>query len=215
MDSPGSSSIASGAVDSLVRAERHRAKNALQMVSSLLTLQAGEADDESTRDLLSTTQERVRVIALVYGGLVAAGQNGQIEFGGLLNDLVATTVRAFPMTPVVSSFVAAESQLLVDFDRAVALALAVHEMIGDAMRYAFRERKVGKIQVRLGQTSALEYELEVSDDGVERSIFSGSGREEARGNIVQVLLRQVKGRLTVESRSGTRLVVRFSTPKQT
>jgi two-component sensor histidine kinase len=51
--------------------------------------------------------------------------------------------------------------------------------------------------------------MSIGDDGVQRTPLAATGAEGLRGKIVDVLIRQLKARLTLESVSGTKLAIRF------
>ena len=198
-------------VEGVLRAERHRAKNTLQVIVSLLSLQAREVADASARNLLVTAQERVRVIALLYERLPRGGTSGAIDFSAVCNDLVAASLRSLPQGIAIASQVNTDP-LTLNLDTAIPLGLITHELLSDALQHAFVDRPSGRIEVSLRSTSSLECTLTVSDDGVTRTPLSPSAGEGLRAKIVDVLVRQLRARLTLESISGTRLAVRFAVP---
>lgn len=192
----------------LISAERHRAKNTLQVVASLLSLQSREVADAATRNLFIAAGERVRIIAVVYERLSRSGATGRLDFADALKELVAMVVRA-QSSPVVTSQVFADP-LHVELDTAIPLALITYELLSDAVAHAFTGRAAGRVEVTLRvPTTPTECLLTIADDGVPRTPLSATGGEGLRAKIVDVLIRQLKGRLTLESVSGTRLAVRF------
>lgn len=192
----------------LISAERHRAKNTLQVVASLLSLQAREVTDPTTRALFNAAQDRVRIIALLYDRLSRTGTAGRLDFADGLKELVAMVVRGHP-TPSVSSQVFADP-LQLDLDHAVPLGLIAYELLSDALANAFVGRAAGRIEVTLTvPTTLTEAALTIADDGVARSPWPANQSDPLRAKIVDVLIRQLKARLTLESVSGTRLAVRF------
>lgn len=192
----------------LISAERHRAKNTLQVVASLLSLQAREVSDATTRALFSAAQDRVRIIALLYERLSRTGAAGKLDFADGLKELVAMVVRSHP-TPAVSAQVFADS-LQLDLDSAIPLGLITYELLSDALASAFVGRAAGRIEVSLlVPTSRTECVLTIGDDGISRSPWTPNQGDALRAKIVDVLVRQLKARLTLESVSGTRLAVRF------
>lgn len=195
-------------LSALLSAERHRAKNTLQVVASLLSLQAREVADEATRALFNAAQDRVRLMAVIYDRLSRTGTSGRLDVSDALREIVAMTVRQHPAPPI-SSQVFVES-LHVDLDTAVPLGLITYELLSDALAHAFAGRAAGRVEVTLRVPAApSECILTVGDDGVSRTPLSATGGEGLRGKIVDVLIRQLKARLTLESVSGTKLAIRF------
>lgn len=192
----------------LISAERHRAKNTLQVVASLLSLQAREVQDPATRALFGAAQDRVRVIALLYERLSRTGSGGRLDFADGLKELVAMVVRSYANLTVSAQVLADPLQL--DLDTAIPLGLIAYELLSDAMIHAFTGRKTGRLDVSL-QVPATPSEcvLMIVDDGVTRPPWATNQTDPLRAKVVDVLIRQLKARLTLESVSGTRLAVRF------
>lgn len=195
----------------LISAERHRAKNTLQVVASLLSLQAREVADPATRALFAAAQDRVRVIALLYERLSRTGSAGRLDFADGLKELVAMVVRNHPSPAIASQVVADPLQL--DLDTAIPLGLITYELLSDALINAFVGRTSGRIEVSLQvPTTSTECILSIGDDGVARSPWTPNQTDPLRAKVVDVLIRQLKARLTLESVSGTRLAIRFPVP---
>jgi two-component sensor histidine kinase len=200
-----------GSWESLLREERHRAKNTLQVIASLLSLQSRESGEGPLRTELTAAQDRVRVIALLYDRLSRTGAGGRLDFAEALREIVALAVRS-QASPVVTSHVLAES-LLLSLESAIPLGLIAYELLTDSVQNAFVGQAAGRLEVSLRPVAPpAEYTLVVSDDGATRSPLALNTGEGLRGKIVDVLIRQLRARLTLESVSGTRLAVRFSMP---
>jgi|GEM_PF-3818932 len=192
----------------LISAERHRAKNTLQVVVSLLSLQAREVADPATRALFAAAQERVRVIALLYERLSRTGATARLDFADGLKEIVAMVVRNHASHAVSSQVFADPLQL--DLDTAIPLGLITYELLSDALVNAFVGRSAGRIEVSLQvPLTSAECVLTLLDDGVQRSPWTPNQTDPLRAKVVDVLIRQLKARLTLESVSGTRLAVRF------
>lgn len=192
----------------VISAERHRAKNTLQVVASLLSLQAREVPDPATRALFTAAQDRVRLIALFYERLSRTGASGKLDFADGLKELVASVVRNHA-TPSISTQVFADP-LQLDLDTAVPLGLITYELLIDSLTNAFVGRAAGRIEVSLlVPTTLTECVLTIGDDGIARSPWTPNAGDPLRAKIVDVLIRQLKARLTLESVSGTRLAIRF------
>ncbi len=195
----------------ILSAERHRAKNTLQVVASLLSLQAREVADPAMRGLFTAAQDRVRLIAVMYERLSRSGTAGRLDVGDALKEIVSGTVRSHA-SPLIQPQVFVET-LHLDLDSAIPVGLIAYELICDALTHAFVGRAAGRIEVSLRvSTSPAECVLSVGDDGVARTPLSATGPEALRSKIVDVLIRQLKARLTLESVSGTKLAIRFPVP---
>jgi two-component sensor histidine kinase len=195
----------------LLGTERRRAKNTLQVLASLLSLQSRDVADPVARGFFSAAEERIRIVATLYDRLARGGQGAQLDFSDALHEIVATTVRNQSRLAVSSQVFADPLQL--DLESSIPLALLAYELLSDALAHAFEGRAAGRIEVALRlPANGTECVLSVADDGASRALLGSSGSDGVRAKLVDVLIRQLRARLTLESVSGTRLAVRFPLP---
>ncbi|WP_187829952.1 ATP-binding protein [Siccirubricoccus phaeus] len=194
----------------LLHEVNHRVKNSLQLVSSLLSLQASRSTDPELRIGLAEARSRIGVVSQVHRRLYQSGTHGRIDdLGGFLRELCDDTVAALdPRGRVQLAFVAdamdGGSPLRAPIDRAVPLALIVSELVTNAMKYAFPEERQGNVRIALRRPEAEEGSLVISvaDDGV--GLPDGFDPATSRGigmRVVTTLLRQLRGRLKVHPAS--------------
>jgi two-component sensor histidine kinase len=143
-----------------LREAHHRIKNDLQIVASLLAIQARGSDD-AVRGPLIEAAKRVQAVARLHQRLQLA-EGGQVEVSQLLGDLCHDLLDCGLDRPGVSVIVSAEPALL-DGDQASSLALIANELILNAMKHAFAAGG-GQLKVDFRVCGALG-ELVVSDDG--------------------------------------------------
>jgi two-component sensor histidine kinase len=188
--------------------ERRRAKNTLQVVASLLALQSRETSDPVSRAWFAAAESRARVIAQLYDRLARSGPSVLLDFSEALRDIVAETIRQEAKSNV--SFQVFADPLQLDLETAIPAGLIAHELLSDALANAFGDRPAGHMEVSLRlSASGTEAILTVGDDGDSRSPLVHVATDAVRPKLVDVLLRQLRARLSLESISGTRLVVRF------
>lgn len=149
----------------MAREVNHRVKNNLQMVMSLLDLQAGQLKDEASREALDQTRLRMSVIALVHRILYEVsetGDRGQVDLDRLINELAMQMRNANPrhITLVADVHVGQ-----VSIDLAMPICLFLVEAVTSAFRHAFDGREDGVIQLSVvGDVYAGD--IIVADDGL-------------------------------------------------
>lgn len=195
----------------LLNAERRRAKNTLQVLASLLSLQSRDLSDGPTRGAFVAAEERIRIVATLYDRLARAGSSQQLDFSDALHEIVASTLRSqsrITITPHVFA-----DPLQIELETAIPLALIAYELMCDALLHGFQDRVAGRMDVTLNvPPTGAECLLSVADDGNPRTLLALHSADAVRGKLVDVLVRQLRARLTLESVSGTRLAVRFHLP---
>ena len=130
----------------LLKEISHRVKNSLQIVSSMLHLQAGTADDEGLTAQLAEASSRVSAIGRAYERLAYDADVENIDLGAYLQMVCAD---AIPASSNCKLHFDGARGIWLSADRAISLALVVNELVTNAVKYAFSNRHVGHIYVRL------------------------------------------------------------------
>ncbi len=139
----------------------HRIKNSLQIVSSILKLDANQARDDRMQGRLRAAASRVQAVASVHELIYRAGQVDTVEFGEYLGDLCRAMEDSLPLE---IALIHNSIPLRVSTDRAISLALLVNELVANSVAHAFRDKKDGTIAVKAAVRDE-RLELSVSDDG--------------------------------------------------
>lgn len=194
----------------LLQEVNHRVKNSLQLVTSLLMLQAGQARDPQLRQALMEARGRLSVVASLHQRLYSTSQHDRVDFGDYLRDLAEETLRSLDPSGRVTLAAEVEAGVVVPLQQAVPLALAVSEIITNAVKYAFRDRAGGRVEVTLRQGPE-GARIEVADDGVGLPEGFDPARSGGLGmKIVTALVRQVRGELELAGDApGARFVIRL------
>jgi two-component sensor histidine kinase len=197
--------------DLLMQEIHHRVKNNLQIVASLLNLQANRIRLPEARAEFQSARDRVRALATLHRHLYVQGELHTINLRGFLVELCGQLFQAMGEEEgrrIALEIEAPELQML--SDQAVPLALIVTEAVGNALKYAFPDGRSGRICVRL-EAEADSARLIVQDDGV--GIVAGrveteSGTRDGLGlQLIRGFARQLGAVLTVDQGVGTRYLV--------
>ncbi|XBQ17057.1 MAG: sensor histidine kinase [Oceanicaulis sp.] len=172
----------------LLREIHHRVKNNLQIIVSLLNLQAGRLDDERARAPLFEARRRINALAMVHRSLYEAEDLRYVQMRGFLDQLVANLTDVSRDDRLIEVTVHSD-EIAFTPDQTAPLALFVTEAVTNAFKHAFEGRTHGRIEVRL---SCIEDEcvVEVIDDG------TGAAEGAARGtgsSLMQAFATQLGG----------------------
>lgn len=193
----------------LTRELNHRVRNNLQIVVSLLTMQAERADEGWVRDLLEQARIRVSALGLIHRLLYEQREEhiGEVGMATLFGDLAAQLrsanrrSRGIGLETVVDDF-------SLDFDRAVPLMLFAVEAVTNAYRHAFAEVGNGRIVMTLSLVDWDRVRLEVRDNGMgmtDPHAEAGSGLE-----LLDAFAAQLGGTLTfADAAPGTVVTLDF------
>ena len=198
------------AKEALLKEVHHRVKNNLQLISSLLSLQASRIKDPAVAELFADSRNRVRSMALVHENLYRAGNFSKIPMHSHIDMLCAQLMRAYGSPDKSVELVVDVGDLHLEMNRAVSCGLIVNELVSNALKHAFSGRTRGRIQIALESTDAGRYALRVADDGIGLPEGLDFGRADSLGlQLVHDLTQQLEGQIEVVRNHGTRFTVTF------
>lgn len=188
----------------LMKEINHRVKNSLQLVASMLILQAGADPELGQR--LKEASSRIMAIGRAHDLLYRSTQIEKIELADYLSDICRDLEKA---TPNCKIGFAASGPLFLTTDRAVSLALVVTELVTNAAKHAYPEGKGGPIWIRLSRRVGEPSRVSVSDDGVGLPPdFEDNWKARLGMRLVRALAKQAGAQLHIEQRApGTEFVL--------
>ncbi|MDO9016134.1 MAG: PAS domain S-box protein [Deltaproteobacteria bacterium] len=202
---------------SLLQEVHHRVKNNLQMISSLLNLQARQIKDGETRAIFLESQGRVRSIALLHESLYQSDDLGRVDMQEYVDKLVVTLMRTYGQTSSGARIVAAIERVHLPVDAAVPCGLIVNELVTNALKHAFvnapdAARKEIRIEMRRVDG---DMTLLVADNGPGFSGAVDPARDETMGlTLVRDLSAQLRGHAQFVTENGARCTVRFPVSRE-
>jgi PAS domain S-box-containing protein len=212
----------------------HRIKNNLQVISSLMDLQAEKFSNKECINNLEVleafreSQDRIASIALIHEELHEGEGEEALNFSLYIEKLVENLLRTYSLgnTDVILN-IDLEENVFFDMDVAVPLGMIVNEIVSNSLKYAFPNRENGEVQIKLfsekseyklndneGKFSgkSTEYTLIVSDNGIgipEKIDFKNS--DTLGLQLVNLLVDQLNGMIELNRKKGTEFIVKFST----
>jgi PAS domain S-box-containing protein len=149
----------------LLQEIHHRVKNNLQIVSSMLSLEAGRdnAGDKDATTVLRETQTRVQAMALVHEVLYSVGSLAEVDLGDYLPQLLDHVKDIF-MGHSGMRYEVDCARFEVSIEQAVPIALLVNEALTNTMKHGYPDGQAGTLTLTLRRVDDCA-RLTVSDDG--------------------------------------------------
>jgi two-component sensor histidine kinase len=192
----------------LIKEIHHRVKNNLQIVMSLLSIQANQVKDAGARDALMQAQTRINALALVHRILNELEDQSTLDIRQLLEEL-AHQIAGGMGNENVRIEVDVPSRV-VSGSVAVALALFTVEALTNIFKHAFPLARPGVIRVTMAQAAADRLRLSIADDGIG---FSLDGTDRSVGSrLIKTFGQQLGGVSGVRSDPGRGTVVELEFP---
>jgi len=192
----------------LLKEIHHRVKNNLQIISSLLNLQSHNIEDETVKDAVKEGQSRVKSMALIHQTLYQSDRLARIDFQSYLEQLVGFLGSSYKGQGIITSINA--TGITLDIDTAIPIGLIINELVSNAFKYAFDGSDHGEIKVSVTPQDKEDYLLSVADNGKGLPAGLDINKSDSLGlKLVNILTRQLKGELHVESDKGAIFEIRF------
>jgi two-component sensor histidine kinase len=199
-----------GEKEALLKEIHHRAKDNLQIVCSLLKLQAWCIDDERALAVFKESQARIRSMALLHEKLYLSKDVARVDFGEYLRSLAADLMRAYAAESRAVMLKVAADHVLLDVDTAIPCGLIATEVVSNCLKHAFPDQRPGEISVTLRSEEDGRILLSISDNGV--GFPPGVDFQRARSlglRLVISLSHQLGGALQLCQQGGTEFKITF------
>jgi PAS domain S-box-containing protein len=197
----------------LLREIHHRVKNNLQVISSLMRLQARYAGGKSLDEIFSETQERLLSMALIHEKLYNAENMAKIDFQAYVHTLVQHVFHAAGATDSRIALRKNTEKVCLGLESAIPCGLIVNELVSNAIKHGFPDGRSGWIGLSLSQNDQ-GVEIAVADNGVGLPEDTDYSEPRTLGlRLVQTLVRQIEGELDVTVSEGTEFRIRFQINK--
>ena len=148
----------------LIQEINHRVKNNLQIISSLLSLQANHTSSDEAAEILKESRGRVKSMAMIHEKLYHSSNLSRLNMAEYLNNLVGDILRSYSsVSSKVSSNVDVDD-IYLNINTALPMGLMVNELVSNSIKHAFPEGE-GNISIKL-EYDGEKYILIVSDNGI-------------------------------------------------
>lgn len=194
----------------LLREINHRVKNNMQVISSLLSLQAQKLADNQAARALKECQERIRSMALVHDMLYQQRAFHRIEFSSYLRLLSSHLFHAYKADSSLLQLRVEAEEIHFNLNTAIPCGLIINELVTNALQHAFLPGQRGEIIVKLERAEDKRFILTVKDNGRGLPADFDLNHSESLGlEIVKILVNQLGGSLRVTTAPGTEFQIIF------
>ncbi|OQX84783.1 hypothetical protein B6D60_08760 [candidate division KSB1 bacterium 4484_87] len=195
----------------LLKEIHHRVKNNLQVIMSLLYLQAERLTDSKTAEIFQLNRNRIRSMALVHERLYKSKNFARIDFREYIKTILHELVSSYSQTTQIIPHVQAD-EIYVEIDRGISLGLLLNEIVTNALKHAFQNQNKGNLYV----TAILDDEennvtLSIRDDGVGLPDNIDVNKTDSLGfSLIHTLIDQIQGTLKIKREQGTEFLITFA-----
>ncbi len=196
--------------EALLREVNHRVANSLQLIASLVHLQAGALEDEAARAALQDTQSRIAAVMQVHRRLYTSDDVQNVDMGEYLGGLVVELQQSLATSGGQHPIRLDAEPIKLNPDKAVSLGVVVAELVTNAFKYAYPDGGAGEVRVALTAALPDHLQLTVEDDGPglgEKVVARGTGLGQ---RVIAAMARSLDSRVEYDpTHRGTRAVLAF------
>jgi two-component sensor histidine kinase len=195
--------------EALLKEVHHRVKNNLQVIVSLLNLQARQIEEKSVLSLFEETRNRVMAISSIHEQLYQGTSFANIELTTYARKLVPDLVRFYSLEHRIRVDFHGDERVTLELERAVPFAMLLNELVSNACKHAFPASQAGSIRIGIHQNGK-QIELIVADTG--QGLPAGFDNQQMSSlglMLVHGMVRQLRGTIELRSDSGTIAKVLF------
>lgn len=195
----------------LLKEIHHRVNNNLETITSLLALQTAKIQNKDFQSIMEQTQNRVHSIGLIHQKLYQGKDIKSIEMRDFFLTLGECIIDTFNASNRIELYCEMEP-IGLDIDRAIPIGLIVNELLSNSLKYAFPDGNHGRIKIALSEKNS-HLILHFSDNGIgigEKPEIRGSG---FGTQLINLLTRQLDGKMSLFTNSGTEIFFEFQTQK--
>ena len=207
----------------------HRIKNNLQVILSLLGLQAEKFTNRQiikaseVLEAFRENQDRIISMALIHEELHKGGELDTLNFSSYIKELVENLFLTYKLGNT-HTFLDTnlEENIFLDMDTAIPLGIIINELVSNSLKHAFIGRNKGEIQIKLHREESnnkdlkgTSFILKVSDDGIgipENLDLKNSGNLGTQ--LITTLVDQLEGELELKVTNGTEFTIRFTVTRK-
>ena len=181
----------------LLQEIKHRVANSLQIIASILMLKAKAVSSVETRQHLLDAHQRVMSVAAVQSHLHASSVIDRVSVDSYLRKLCDGLARSLVSEgePIEIKVIADDG--MVDSAKAVSIGLIVTELVINAVKYAFPEKRTGALILVTFELDGADWKLAVSDNGVGKGEASAIGATGLGTKIIEALAKQIDARIEI------------------
>lgn len=194
--------------ETLLKETHHRVKNNLQLISSLLHMQANCIWDNQAKTAFHDSEKRIRSMALIHEKLYGADSLALVDFEAYVRSLAEMLVRTYRAPGHDLKLEFNLSPIHLNLETAIPLGLVLSELISNCLKHAFPDPANDVLRVNLARGPDQAINLSVADNGRGLPETVDCQHGESLGlRLISILTEQLHGKFTVKSGQGTEFTV--------
>jgi two-component system, sensor histidine kinase PdtaS len=202
----------------LLKEIHHRVKNNMQIISSLLNIQSNFIKDPSIKQIFNQCRSRIKAISLVHERLYRCDSLEKIDFSHYIQTLVIHLMSLYEISERYINLQLNLDHIDLDVNKGIPLALITNELLSNSLQHAFPDQSLfrnthkeqNRININLKKRNGnVEFIVKDNGIGLPRN-FNEKTTKSLGMQLVRDLVKQINGKIKIDSRKGTNIKINFS-----
>lgn len=196
----------------LFKEVHHRVKNNLQIISSLISLQANTISDNKTLEVLKQSQSRINTMAILHNKLYQTEDFTNVSIDEYLKQMVGSISNSFGSENCKIEFVIeADSAVALNIDIAIPFGLILNELTTNSFKHAFKGKSKGTIYIRFKKLENDHFQFTYKDDGIGLPDNYSENLAHSLGiELIEMLVQQLNGTVNIKNDKGASFEINFA-----
>jgi two-component sensor histidine kinase len=195
----------------LLREVHHRIKNNLQIISSLLDIQASYVQDPHMAEMFTDIQNRVLSMALIHETLYQSSDLGLVDFGVYIRSLAEQVFSSYNILADRIVLQVQANEVMLDTNQAIPCGLILNELLSNCLKHAFPSDRSGEVYIELWSDASRRVTMIVRDTGIGFPAHMDFRQTDTIGlQLVCTLTEQLGGTLELDRDTGTAFKLSFT-----
>ena len=193
--------------DFIIKESRHRIKNNLQLITSLIELQSRQFQDEKTVDIFKDIVNRIKLISILFEDLFLEKDINKINFDKYITQITNNLYEIYSINRNDVKLNINIPKMFVDNYFTIQIGMIINELVSNSLKYAFPNNRKGEININLILKDKYAT-FEISDNGVGISKNINVYQTKTLGlQLVYMLIKQLNGKIAYDDTLGTKFVL--------
>ena len=193
----------------LLREIHHRVKNNLQLIMSMLTIQARRGNYTDIRDFVKKSESRINAMALIHSRLYLSDQVfDKMNMQFYIEDLITYVNKIYENTDQKVHVKLNANNLNINLTTAIPLGLIINELLSNALKHGFPDTRKGDMTIQITNEGNNLFQLIFEDNGV--GFDAEMKRARSFGlELVTLLASQLSGSVQIDTANTTKFIIKF------
>ncbi len=192
----------------LLKEIHHRVKNNLQIISSLLSMQASKISDKAMLNMFQNSKDRVRSMSIIHEKLYQSNSFTKIKFSEYIETMAVELFTTYEISSNIKLKLNI-NEVYLNIEKAIPCGLIINEIVSNSLKHAYKENEEGEIKINLFQEKN-QINLIISDNGCGLPKDIDFDNTKTLGlQLVNVLMDQLEGNIDLISKNGTQFTISF------